>query len=160
MKRAQTGLGAIAAIMILVILGSLSAAIVSLSSGQQVSSAQDVLSAQAWQVAMAGSRGGIDAAMTAGACGVPQPSTWVSPNYPAFRVTVFCASTDYNDGEIVVGAAIVPRVLRVFSITATACNGTAGVCPDAVASAGVGYVERQRVALAYCEWNGVACTGP
>ena len=157
MTRHQTGLGAIAAIMILVILGSLSAAIVSLSTGQQVSSAQDVLSAQAWQVAMAGSRGGIDAAMGAGACG---NTTWASPDYPAFNVTVVCASTDYNDGEIIVGAATVPRVLRVFRVEATACNGTAGVCPDAVASAGVGYVERQRVAVVYCQWDGAACTGP
>jgi MSHA biogenesis protein MshP len=153
MKRRQTGLGAIAAIMILVILGALSAAIVSLSTGQQLSSAQDVLSAQAWQVAMAGSRGGIDQAMTAGACG----GTWVSPDYPAFRVTVVCASTDYNDGEAAAGTA---RVLRVFRIEATACNGTAAACPDNAASAGAGYVERQRIAVAYCEWNGAACGGP
>jgi MSHA biogenesis protein MshP len=157
MKRRQTGLGVIAAIMILVILGSLSAAIVSLSTGQQVSSAQDVLSAQAWQVAMAGSRGGIDAAMTAGACGAPAITTWISPDYPAFRVTVDCAMTAYNDGETVPGAA---RVLRVFRIVATACNGTVASCPDDAASAGAGYVERQRVAIAYCEWDGAACTGP
>lgn len=160
MKRRQTGLGVIAAIMILVILGGLSAAIVSLSTGQQMGSAQDVLSAQAWQVAMAGSRGGIDAAMGAGACGT---TTWASPDYPQFSVTVVCTSsapTDYRDGETVVGAATVPRVLRVFRIEATACNGTAGVCPDAVAAAGIGYVERQRVAVVYCDWNGAACTGP
>ena len=43
MKRRQTGFGAIAAIMILVILGALAAAIVSLSTTQHISSAQDVL---------------------------------------------------------------------------------------------------------------------
>lgn len=153
MKRRQAGLGAIAAIMILVILGALSAAIVSLSTGQQMSSAQDVLSAQAWQVAMAGSRGGIDEAMTTGTCG----GTWASPDYPAFSVTVACASTDYDDGETAAGT---PRVLRVFSITATACNGTSGTCPDNAASAGATYVERQRIAVAYCQWNGAACGGP
>lgn len=153
MKQRQTGLGAIAAIMILVILGSLSAAIVSLSTGQQVSSAQDVLSAQAWQVAVAGSRGAIDQAMTAGACG----GTWASPDYPAFVVTVVCASTDYKDGETTAGTA---RELRVFTITATACNGSAGACPDDAAAAGVGYVERERVAVVYCEWNGGPCAGP
>ncbi|MBI5784242.1 MAG: MSHA biogenesis protein MshP [Rhodocyclales bacterium] len=153
MRRHQTGLGLIAAIMILVILGGLSAAIVSLSTGQHMSSAQDVLSAQAWQVAMAGSRGGIDQAMSGAACG----GTWVSPDYPAFSVTVVCASTDYNDGEIAAGTA---RVLRVFNITATACNGTAAACPDNAASAGAGYVERQRVAVAACQWGGAACIGP
>jgi MSHA biogenesis protein MshP len=152
MKRRQTGLGIIAAIMILVILGGLSAAIVSLSTGQHMSSAQDVLSAQAWQVALAGSRGGTDQAMTAGACG----GTWASPDYPAFNVTVLCASTDYNDGETTPGTA---RVLRVFTITATACNGTVGSCPDDAASAGVGYVERQRVAVVACQWSGAACIG-
>lgn len=152
MRQRQTGLGAIAAIMILVILGSLSAAIVSLSTGQQVSSAQDVLSAQAWQVAMAGSRGAISEAMTTGGCG----GTWASLDYPAFSVTVVCASTDYNDGETVPGTA---RVLRVFRIEATACNGGAGGCPNNAAAAGVGYVERQRVAVVACQWGGAACTG-
>jgi len=154
MRRAQTGLGAIAAIMILVILGALSAAIVSLSTGQQMSSAQDVLSAQAWQVAMAGSRGGIDEAMAAGTCGT---TTWASPAYPAFKVTVVCTAGNYNDGETVAGT---PRVLRVFRIEATACNGSAATCPDDAASAGAAYVERQRIAVAYCEWNGAACGGP
>jgi MSHA biogenesis protein MshP len=157
MKRHQTGLGAIAAIMILVILGSLSAAIVSLSTGQQISSAQDVLSAQAWQVAMAGSRGGIDAAMNTGACGVPASTTWISPDYPAFRVTVACTMTAYNDGETVPGTA---KVFHVFQIVATACNGALPTCPDDAASAGPGYVERQRVAIAYCEFAGATCIGP
>jgi MSHA biogenesis protein MshP len=143
----QTGLGTIAVIMILVILGGLSAAIVSLSTGQQLSSAQDVLSAQAWQVAMAGSRGGISEAMAGGACGGGGP--WASPDYPAFSVTVGCASTDYNDGETAAGTA---RVLRVFVITATAANGTVSTVP--------GYVERQRVAVAYCELSGGVCVGP
>lgn len=153
MKRRQTGLGIIAAIMILVILGGLSAAIVSLSTGQQLASAQDVLSAQAWQMAMAGSRGGINQAMTGVACG----GTWASPANPAFSVTVVCASTIYSDGETAPG---VPRLLQVFTITATACNGAIGVCPDDASSAGVGYVERQRVAVVACQSNGAVCIGP
>jgi MSHA biogenesis protein MshP len=157
MKRRQTGLGIIAAIMILVILGGLSAAIVSLSTSQQMSSAQDVLSARAWQVAMAGSRGGIALAMSTGACVGPPDPTWTSADYPTFNVTVACTSHDYNDGETAPGVA---RVLRVFSITATACNGGPGGCPNNAASAGVGYVERQRIDVAYCEWNGSACAGP
>lgn len=154
MTRRQRGLGTIAVIMILVILGGLSAAIVSLSTGQQLGSARDVLSAQAWQLALAGSRGGIDRAMAAGACGT---ETWISPDYPTFRVTTVCSAATYNDGETTAGTA---RVLRVFRIEATACNGAAATCPDNAAAAGLGYVERQRVAVAYCEWDGAACTGP
>jgi MSHA biogenesis protein MshP len=154
MRRRQSGLGLIAAILILVILGGLSAAIVSLSTGQHMSSAQDVLSAQAWQVASAGTEGGLFRALQNNTC---DNQTWASADYPAFSVTVDCRFSDYNDGESVPGTA---RVLRVFRIEATACNGFVGACPDNAAAAGVGYVERQRVAIAYCEWNGAACGGP
>lgn len=154
MTRGQTGFGTIAAIMILVILGALSAAIVSLSTGQQVSSAQDVLSAQAWQVASAGAEGGLFRALQNANCAA---QTWTSADYPSFKVTTDCSFRDYNDGETVPGT---PRVLRVFRIEATACNGTAATCPDNAATGGVGYVERQKIAIAYCEWNGTACTGP
>jgi MSHA biogenesis protein MshP len=153
MKRRQTGLGVIAAIMILVILGGLSAAIISLSTGQQISSAQDVLSSQAWQVASAGTEGGLFRALQNNAC---DSQTWASADYPIFSVTVNCTFSDYRDGE---SAPATARVLRVFRIEATACNGFIGACPDNAAAAGVGYVERQRVAIAYCEWNGAACTG-
>ena len=154
MKRLQTGLGVIAAIMILVILGGLSAAIISLSTGQQLASAQDVLSAQAWQVASAGTEGGLFRALQNNTCDL---QNWASADYPTFSVTVNCTFSDYNDGETSPGVA---RVLRVFRIEATACNGFVGACPDNAAAASVGYVERQRVAIAYCEWDGAACTGP
>ena len=50
-----------------------------------------------------------------------------------------------------------PQTLRVFRITATACNGSGGACPDAGSAAQPLYVERQRLAIAYCPWNGTAC---
>ncbi|HZV53704.1 MAG TPA: hypothetical protein VFF82_02090 [Rhodocyclaceae bacterium] len=154
MKRSQTGLGAIAAIMILVILAALSAAIVSFSTGQQMASAQDVLASRAWQVASAGTEGGLYKALKTAVCGT---ETWTSADDPVFKVTVACTSSIYNDGESVPGTA---RQLRVFRVVATACNGSVATCPDDAASAGAGYVERQRIAVAYCEWNGAACTGP
>lgn len=152
--RSQRGIGVIAALMILVILAGLSAAIVSLSTGQHMASAQDVLASRAWQVASAGTEGGLFRALRNAAC---DTQTWTSADYPEFRVTVACAATNYNDGETVPGTA---RVLRVFRVIATACNGSAASCPDNAAAAGPGYVERQRVAVAYCEWNGAACVGP
>jgi MSHA biogenesis protein MshP len=144
MRRFQSGLGAIAAIMILVILAALSAAIISFSTGQQLASAQDVLAARAWQVASAGTEGGLYRALKSNLC---DTQTWTSTDDPAFKVTVVCSSSDYNDGETVVGT---PRYLRVFQVVATACNSGAASCPDDGASAGVGYVERQRIAVAYC----------
>lgn len=159
MRRHSNGLGVIAVILILVILAALAAAIVSFSTGQQLASAQDVLAARAWQVASAGTEGGLFRAMK----GTPptcDTQTWTSADDPQFRVTVACASNDYNDGEIVpLTDPSTPRVLRVFTVTATACNGGAASCPDS-ATAGPGYVERQRVAIAYCEWDGAKCTGP
>lgn len=152
MKR-QTGLGTIAAILILVVLAALSAAIVSVATGQQLASAQDILAARAWQLASAGIEGGMFRALKNNLC---DTQAWASPDDPQFRVTVSCTLSSYNDGETVPGTA---RQLRVFRVVATACN-SAGGCPDNAAAAGPGYVERQRVAVAYCEWNGAACAGP
>jgi MSHA biogenesis protein MshP len=155
MRRCQRGFGAIAAIVILVILGALSAAIVSFSTGQQMASAQDVLASRAWQVAAAGTEGGLYRALKGNACDPQQ--NWTSADDPAFKVTVKCAASEYNDGETVPGTR---KVLRVFRVEATACNGSTASCPDNAASAGAAYVERQRVAIAYCEWDGAACVGP
>lgn len=154
MKRSQNGLGAIAAILVLVALAGLSAAIISLATSQSMTSAQDVLSSRAWQVASDGIEGGLYRALQKATC---DKKNWSSIDYPRFKVTVECVSADYNEGEISPGTR---RVLRVFRITATACNGTADDCPDNAVAAGVGYVERQKVAVAYCEWDGTACAGP
>ena len=154
MKRRQHGLGAIAAIMILVILAALAAGIVAVATGQQMASAQGVLAARAWQVASAGTEGGLFRALQNASC---DAQTWTSADDPVFRVTVVCTFSDFNDGETVPGTA---RRLRVFRVVATACNGGAASCPDNVAASSAGYVERQRIALAYCEWTGLACAGP
>jgi MSHA biogenesis protein MshP len=154
MTRRQSGLGVIAVILILVILAALAAAIISFSTGQQLASAQDVLAARAWQVASAGTEGGLYRALKNNLC---DTQTWTSADDPQFKVTVTCTSNDYKDGETAPGTA---RQLRVFNVVATACNGGAAGCPDNAAAAGPGYVERQRIAIAYCEWSGAACTGP
>jgi MSHA biogenesis protein MshP len=156
-RQSQRGFGAIAAIMVLVILAGLSAAIVSFSTGQQLASAQDVLAARAWQVASAGTEGGLFRALQNATC---DTQTWTSADDAQFKVTVVCTSSapnDYKDGETAPGTF---RLLRVFRVVATACNTSAAACPDDAASAGPGYVERQRIAIAYCEWSGAACTGP
>jgi MSHA biogenesis protein MshP len=138
----QRGFGAIAAIVVLVILAVLAAAIISFSSTQQLTSAQDVLSARAWLAARAGNEWGLYKALRDASCA---PSTTLDLRADTgFSVTVACDSWSYNEGETVPGT---PNVLRVYRITAVACPAAA--CPASDASvAATGYVERTRVVLA------------
>jgi MSHA biogenesis protein MshP len=152
----QHGFGAIAAIVILVILATLAAAIVSIGSAQQMGSAQDVMSTRAWQAARAGNEWGLYNALkgqnwpTAGA--TCDTATFIAPisetldltTEGGFHVTVYCGSSQYNEGESVPGMA---QTVRVYQIKAVACP--AATCPDVSAAvAGAGYVERTRVVLA------------
>ncbi len=158
----QQGFGAIAAIVVLVILAALSAAIVSIGAGQQIGSAQDVMSARAWQAARAGNEWGLyqalrptgiwtesaasDLCPAAGALGhgTPQSQTLDLTTDTGFHVTVTGDCWRYNEGETVPGTA---QTIRVYRVKAVACPSTA--CPDLSATvAGAGYVERTRVALA------------
>lgn len=156
-RHLQSGLGTIAVIMVLVILAALAAAITTLSSGQHQASAQDIQSARAWQGAQAGTEWGLAQALKSASCDAAVPVTWNHPDYSGMKVTVACDFRDYSDGESVPGTS---RVVRVFQVTATACNGVAASCPDNTSVASPGYVERQRLAVAYCEWTGGACVGP
>lgn len=148
----QRGFGVIAAIVILVILAVLAAAIVSLGSTQQMTSAQDVMSAKAWQAARAGNEWGLYKAL--------QGQDWIGPATTCdtgsrtstldlaadtgFRVTVYCDSWLYNEGESVPGSA---KTVRIYRIKAVACP--AASCPATDASvAGAGYVERTRSVIA------------
>lgn len=146
----QKGFGAIAAIVVLVILAALSAAIVSIGTAQQIGSAQDVLSTRAFQAARAGNEWGLFKALSS----ATPADTWKTCSGlsqtidltadTGFRVTVFCDSWTYNEGETVPGTA---KTTRVYRIRAVACP--AATCPDASAAvAGAGYVERTRVVLA------------
>jgi MSHA biogenesis protein MshP len=146
----QLGFGAIAAIVVLVILAALSAAIVSIGAGQQIGSAQDVLSARAWQAARAGNEWGLYKALNSTTPADPwKTCSGLSQTIDltadtGFRVTVSCDSWSYNEGETVPGT---PRTVRVYRIAAVACPAAA--CPDASAAvAGLGYVERTRVVVA------------
>lgn len=158
----QRGFGAIAAIVVLLILATLAAAIVSIGSVQQMGSAQDILSARAWQAARAGNEWGLfqalraagiwtegaasDLCPAAGAlgAGAPVSQTLNLTADTGFNVTVTGSCWRYNEGETVPGT---PRTVRVYRITAVACPAAA--CPDASAAvAGAGYVERTRVVLA------------
>ncbi|MDP2794371.1 MAG: prepilin-type N-terminal cleavage/methylation domain-containing protein [Sulfurisoma sp.] len=158
----QHGFGAIAAIVVLVILAVLSAAIVSVGSTQQMTSAQDVLSARAWQAARAGNEWGLYQALRTtgtwyvGAAGDPCPAggalghgtqasqTLDLTTETGFRVTVTGDCWRYNEGESVPGT---PQTVGVYTIRAVACPAAACPATDAMV-AGAGYVERTRAVIA------------
>jgi MSHA biogenesis protein MshP len=145
-RRTQRGFGAIMAIVIVVILAALSAALVTFGNTQQLTSAQDMLSARAWAVARTGNEWGLDQALRNGSCNA---STLLNLSADTgFWVTVTCArippGTPYNEGESVPGT---PRTIFIYRIESTACNSAAG-CPDNALAASPGYVERKRQVIA------------
>jgi MSHA biogenesis protein MshP len=137
----QLGLGAIAAIVILVILAVLASAIISISTSQQTTSAQDVRSSKAWQAARAGNEWGLYQALRNNSC--LASSTLNLSSETGFRVTVFCDSWLYEEVDANSGT----NTVRVYRIKSTACN--ANTCPATDASvAGANYIERTRTVLA------------
>jgi MSHA biogenesis protein MshP len=154
MKHFQQGFGMITAIIVLVILASLAGAMVTFGSTQQFTSAQDVMGIRAWQAAKAGNEWGIYMALTSGtgwtsgaACapaavvgtpGTQQTKTIGLSADLGFSVTVTCSATKFNEGAQ--GYPLAPTVVTVYTIVATATNGTSVSSP--------GYVERGRVVIA------------
>ena len=161
--RRQQGFGAIAAIVILVILAVLSAAIVSIGTTQQIGSAQDVMSARAWQAARAGNEWGLyqalkgswkegaasDLCPAAGVLGLGTAATQTLDLTAdtGFNVTVTGECWRYNEGETAPGAV---KTVLIYRVKAVACP--LATCPasgaDLAAVSGAGYVERTRVVLA------------
>lgn len=151
----QSGFGAIAAIVVLVMLSALAAAIVSLSATQSATVALDVLSARATQTARAGTEWGLFQAFSGGngwsggascigaTAAAPVSATVDTSAINGFQATVTCWSVTYNEGETSPG---VSRVVRVYQITSVACP--AAPCPQmGAATAGPNYVERRRAAV-------------
>lgn len=156
--RRQRGFGAIAAIVVLVILAALAAAIVSVGTSQHITSAQDVLSARAWQAARAGNEWGLflarndmDWGAASTSCDTASRSATLDLTADTgFSVTVSCDSWLYNEGEQANPAPppdFIAATVRIYRITAVACPAAACPVTDATV-AGVGYVERTRVVLA------------
>lgn len=150
----QRGFGAIMAIVVLVILALFGAAMVTVNTVQQTTSAQDILAANAWQTARAGNEWGLYKARnktdwnakTGENCDTgARSSTLDLSAQTGFRVTVTCTSQSYNEGETVDSklGTLVAKTVRIYTILAVACN--AATCPDKTAAvANPGYVERSR----------------
>ena len=152
--RSEHGFGMIAAIVVLVILSSLAAAIVALSTTQSLVLTQDVLSARATQSARAGTEWGLFQAFSnANAWGgascdngtqvAPVTATLDTLAINGFQATVTCWSVRYPEGEMTPG---VPRNVRIYHILSVACP--AAPCPQTgAATAATSYVERRREAI-------------
>lgn len=118
----QRGFSIVSAIFLLVVLATLGVFMVTFSTVQHTTSAQDVRGAQAYQAARAGIEWGTYQVLRAGSC----VATQALGNVTGFAVTVQCAqSGTYTEGVTAV---------TVYRITSTANSGAVG---------SLGYVERQ-----------------
>jgi MSHA biogenesis protein MshP len=139
--RRLRGFGAIAALVVLLLLSSLAAAIVRLGWTSQTLSAQDMDTSRAVQTANAGIQWGLYQVLKGGAwsaCVTPT-QTLDLRSTTGFMVTVTCSYKDYSEGEKTDGS---PQSVRLYLVDATACN-TNTTCPDNARAGQPNYVERR-----------------
>lgn len=135
------GLGAVAVIVVLVVLSAVAAAVVRLGTQGQTMVQQDVQGLRAAAAARSGIDWGLYQALKGSwtACSGASQTLDLSAD-GGMRVTVSCSSTVYNEGKDSSGA---DQALRMFTIDAVACNSTTS-CPDAAAAVRTGYAEVRR----------------
>lgn len=139
------GFSLITAIFLLVVLAALGAFMVIFTGLQQRTVQADVLGVRAYYAARAGTEWALYRALDPDNTIAPGPASFVAcasasgtlnamgGSLSPFTVVVACsAPTDYNEAG---------KTIRVFQITATACNNA--TCP--AVSPPAGYVERQIV---------------
>ena len=143
-----------AAIFILVVLASLGAYVVTITSAQHIGSALDIEGSRALQAARSGMDWGIARAVNdptvfgTGNCQTGSPSVNLTTgaggdfaSLSGYTVTVTCTGgTSFPDGA---------STLYSYALTATACNQpNAGVCPNT--GPGANYVERRLTVQVIC----------
>lgn len=144
-RQGQAGLGALAALLVLVGLSLLAAALLRLGTAAQTGASQDFQAAQASQAARAGAEWGLYQALKGSwsACSGASQTLDLSASHGMW-VTVSCSMSLFNEGESAPG---VPLVVHAYAIDAVACNSSAG-CPDAARAVQPHYVERRRLVQA------------
>ena len=144
-RRPQRGLGAVAVVLVLVVLASLAAAVLRLGQQMQGQATQALLGAQAQAAARSGLEWGLYQAFKGSwtSCSNASQTLDRSTDAAGLRVTVRCDSRVFNEGESAPG---VPATVRVFTLEAVACTSRSPTtaCPDASAVGSSGYVERKR----------------
>ena len=128
---ATRGFTLVSAIFLLVVLAVLGAAIVIVSTTQQIGSAMDVQGSRIYQAARAGIEWGVYQQTRSVSCAGSASFAFTAPTLTGITVTVTC--TAYTDGSG--GPA-------VHVIQSTACNQpSGGNCPNT--SPGSNYIERR-----------------
>lgn len=137
----QHGFGALAAVLVLVVLAGLAAAVQRLGQGSTLALAQDVGAARAALAARAGLDWGLHEAFKGGwaSCAGASQTLDLRADFGVW-VTVSCNSSTWREGETTPGT---PRTVRVYTLDAVACNGNTS-CPDNAAATAPTYVERRR----------------
>jgi MSHA biogenesis protein MshP len=139
----QRGMGAIVAVMVVVMLSGLAAGLVRLTWTGELTSASDLMSAKARQAARAGIEWGLYQTLRGSWSGCTSSTQTLDlRSVNGMWVTVTCNSnaTPYVEGA---DNSSAPRNVRIYNIEAIACNGTAS-CPDNASAAKMGYVERRQ----------------
>ena len=150
MIRKSGGVALVTAIFLLVVLGGLAVAVVSLMTAQQSSASQDEQGARAYQAARAGMEWALFISLQSGAAPAGNPLGCPStvsfglpaPTLSAFTVTVSCAAAPAA-GYGVAPPETVDRTIGGLIITSVACNQptpVTGVCPNN--APGPDYVQR------------------
>jgi len=147
--KTNAGFSVPAALFIVLILAGLAAFLITISSGQQLGHAQDVLGSRALQAARSGADWGVYQVLnTAGDvsannfhsnCSSGSASATMAslPGIPGLTIQVSCSSRPYTEGA---------ESFHAYQIVATAC--TSNPCPPATSAAlPTGYVERRVMAV-------------
>jgi MSHA biogenesis protein MshP len=135
MCRSERGFAMAIVVALLAILAVFGAALVMISTTQQVGAALDMQGVRAYYAARGGLEWGMYHVLRSGfgGCGgVDGKSIAYGGNLADFRVTLACTSSAHQEGT---------AALTTFSIVATACNDS--VCPTASTPPPPSYVERQ-----------------
>ena len=128
MKKRQHGFSMVTAIFLLVVLAGLGAAMVTLSTSQNQSSALDVMGSRAYQAARAGIEWAAYQVINNSSCPPLTTLNNLGGTLSPFAVTVRCTTT----------AILGDSISTFYSVSAVAC--TAATCP--VAPTDADYVER------------------
>jgi len=140
MRRAQLGLGALAAVVVLVLLALLAAAVMRLSTASQGAVAQELQAARAQTALRAGVDWGLFQLFRGAWAGCSPAQSQLLAVDSNYNAMVSCSAGGiYNEGLLSDGT---PRQVRVIRLTVVACNSAS--CPDNSAAAGPQYVERMR----------------
>ena len=125
-RPAARGFSLVAAIFLLVVMAALGAFMLTFSTAQHMSSAQDLQGARAYQAARAGIEWGAYQALRNASCAASTPLT-LAGTLSSFNVTVNCTSAGWSYVEA-------GKTVQLYQLTATALQGTPGSTT---------YVERQ-----------------